>query len=392
MVQKKLRFVIGSLEVGGAEMHLSQILPQLKERGWEIELVVLSDRLALRQDFDQADIPIIHSRTVRFHKYPTLLRRLLVAYCNARLLWQVFRKDSRAVTHFFLPEAYLMGMLVAQLCRYPAPLLMSRRCLNVYQKRRPWIARLEHYFHRRCASIFCNSKAIQAELISEEGVPTDKVQLIYNGVSSQRIETPSKEVCRRDLGLNSEALILVSVANLHPYKGHGDLIQALGSMRRDLPADWKLLLLGRDVGEYKASLMQSIHQAELQENIVFIEDCQNPAPYLKAADIGLLVSHQEGFSNAILEMMAAALPIIATNVGGNPEAVSHQHNGLIVEPHCPENIAKALHRLMCAPDAPEYRTTLGQHSAQRFHAHFSLKQCIDAYEEIYKRIIESYSF
>jgi glycosyltransferase involved in cell wall biosynthesis len=104
------------------------------------------------------------------------------------------------------------------------------------------------------------------------------------------------------------------------------------------------------------------------------------ANLLGASDVGLLCSHQEGFSIAILEAMAAGLPMIVTDVGGNAEAVLDGVTGLVAPPHDPQALATSIVRL--ARD-PKLRQRYGSAGRERVKLQFSLEACIAKYEALY---------
>lgn len=105
------------------------------------------------------------------------------------------------------------------------------------------------------------------------------------------------------------------------------------------------------------------------------------ASLLKGADIGILCSHEEGFANAILEGMAAGLPMIATDVGGNSEAVIDGITGLVVRPHDPEALGQAISKL--AADAAR-RRAMGKAGFERVEKHFDISRCVARYVQLYE--------
>src|SRR5580692_1931079 len=110
MSKKELRIIIGSLEVGGAEIHLSQVLPQLAERGWQIELVVLTNKLALAKKFNHPHIKIYYPTYTPYQKLPSFLKRFIRLGYVGYFLIKILSKNPKMITHFFLPEAYIMGL------------------------------------------------------------------------------------------------------------------------------------------------------------------------------------------------------------------------------------------------------------------------------------------
>lgn len=124
----------------------------------------------------------------------------------------------------------------------------------------------------------------------------------------------------------------------------------------------------------------------LSSNVEFLGLRNDVPDLLKASDIGALCSHQEGFANAILEGMAARLPMIVTNVGGNAEAVVHEKTGLVVAPGHPQAFADALERLA---QNPSLRASMGEAGFQRASENFQLDQSVAAYDQFYRGLIGS---
>ncbi|MEX2352576.1 MAG: glycosyltransferase family 4 protein, partial [Gammaproteobacteria bacterium] len=102
------------------------------------------------------------------------------------------------------------------------------------------------------------------------------------------------------------------------------------------------------------------------------------------ADLGVLPSHQEGFSNSLLEMMAAGLPVIATDVGGNGEAIIDNASGLLVPPQDPKALGHAIARI--AAD-PVLRRGLGDSARARMRECFSIERCAEEYRQVYTDLL-----
>jgi len=377
---KSLRIIIGSLGVGGAERHLTHILPSLAQRGWAIEVITATQIIDLAPLLKHPKITL-NFPPVWVKKMPRLVRLI---YSFSRLCW-FFLKDRHSITHFFLPEAYLLGMMAATLTGLRCPLVMSRRSLNNYQKNHLWWDRLERFFHKRMDYILGNSQAVVGQLRQEEGVPPSKLRLIYNGINLTQFQNSvDKNVLRAQFNLPRESLIFIKVANLIPYKGHLDLLEAFSKIMPQLPPNWLLLVVGRDdntLGRLKARAQD----LGLAEHIKWLGQCQDIAPLLFMSDIGILCSHQEGFSNALLEMMAAGLGVVATNVGGNSEAVQDQVSGLIVASKNPAALSEAL---LCLSLNKDLRDQYGKKARIRVFEKFALPQVIDQYDEFYTHLLK----
>ena len=387
MNRYSLRIVIGGLGLGGTERHLSYILPKLAQRGFNITIITLTDDNTLLPVLKNAGITINQPRPLNpiIQKYTFFKRviRLIDACCR---LYKGFRRNSATITHFFLPEAYVLGMIIAIAARHRKLRVMSRRSLNHYQRNHPWLGNLESILHRYVHKILGNSQAIIDQLHFQEDVPQDKLTLIYNGVGDNvSVTQKARNHVRSSLTIGDDQLVFAIIANLIPYKGHADLLKALGTINQQLPAAWVLIVIGADHG-VGHSLQEQAQQLGIADNIRWLGERHDATTLMAAADIGLLVSHQEGFSNAIIEAMAVAIPMVVTDVGGNAEAVVHQQTGLVVPAHDPKHLGQAL--LTLAHDR-NLRQTYGQAGQQRYRNLFSLDRCVEAYHQFYTQLIKN---
>jgi glycosyltransferase involved in cell wall biosynthesis len=281
--------------------------------------------------------------------------------------------------HFFLPESYLVGSLAAVIARQRLS-LMSRRSLARYQGNHPVLARLERKLHHRTAALIGNSQAVIDELVAEIG-DRRKVGLIHNGVEVPPLPgTADRERCRRRLGLPDGAFVMAIVANLIPYKGHADLLAALGAIAPRLPRPWRLLVVGRDEG-IGASLREQAKGSGLAEQVIWLGERMDVEAILPAVDLALLVSHEEGFSNALIEAMAQGLPVVATAVGGNLDAIVDGQSGRLVPVGDSGRLGDAI--LELAWDAAA-RRRIGAAARERTLALFSRTACLDRYERLYR--------
>ncbi|MEI7493840.1 MAG: glycosyltransferase [Alphaproteobacteria bacterium] len=378
---KSIEFIIGSLEVGGAERHLSQVLPALKNMGFLIKVHVLSDKAPLKPIFDTAGIEVYLGQNLDW--LPRTLRKPIRLIISLTRLTVNFLKNRKAIRHVFLPEAYLLTAVAARLTFFSGPMIMSRRSLNDYQQRRPILGTLERLMHRFTTAALGNSKAVVQQLY-EEGFTSNNTSLVYNGIDLWPFQNLlTKQELRNNLSINQDALVFIIVANLIPYKGHLDLLNALGKIHSQLPKSWKLLCVGNDNG-ILSQLKEHSQMLGINNHVEFLGKRSDTPQLLAAADIGILCSHEEGFSNAILEGMAAGLPMVVTNVGGNAEAVEDMQTGLVVKAQDPESLGSALLSMALAP---ELRTRFGQAGKERIAQHFTLQQCAQNYADFYDSIL-----
>lgn len=373
----RVAVVVGKLDRGGTERHLLQVLPPLREFAIAPEVFALHGGGVLAPAMRGAGVPVIEG--TRRRGLPGLVAASLA-------LAGFFRRARPDVIHFFLPEAYLLGALCS-VVRPRARRVMSRRSLNHYQRRYPGIRAIERSLHARMHAVLGNSRAVIDELLAE-GAPRTRLGLLHNGIATAEwLAADERGAVRARLGIPAEALVGVTVANLIHYKGHRDLVAALASVRECLPDGWLWLCVGRDDGLGR-ELCAVASQAGLAEHLRWVGEQAGVRDYLVAADLAVLPSHEEGFSNAVLEAMAAALPLIASAVGGNSDAILDGATGLLVPPRDPSALGRAI--LALARDPPR-RHALGLAARERVASVFTLERCIACYADLYHGLLAGVS-
>jgi glycosyltransferase involved in cell wall biosynthesis len=323
-------------------------------------------------------------------------RTRTVGYTLRVVPWigRTLNAENADIAHFYLPNAYGYGMFACLLMRRSAKRVMSRLSLNFYKGQHKILSWIERsLLHRNLDIAIGNSKLILEEL-AVEGVPRDRVRLLYNGIDpapfARREE--SRADARVALGIERDAFVIVAVGNLHEYKGHRDLIEACSAVCERLPSEWRLMIAGRDEQGNRAVYERLIEQLGLAEHVTLLGECSEVPELLLAADVFVQPSHHEGLPNAIIEAMAASLPVIATRVGGIPEAVREargtddaaEATGWLVSPHDPEALADAL---LQAVEDPSRRASMGESACRRVVAEFSLEQSVGGYETIYRELM-----
>lgn len=376
--------MIGSLNIGGTERHLVRILPEIKKHGYEVSVFALREKGDLSKVLEQEGIEV---STPYFSKFvldlPVVLKKVIMLFVMAVAFVRRIMTKRPEIVHFFLPESYLVGGVLSLPFRNTLR-IMSRRSQNKYQNRYPLLARTEKWLHGNMDAILGNSKLVCAELLTE-GVPEARIGLIYNGVDMRpyRSAQAQPKDLRKSLGLEENTLVISIVANLIPYKGHDDLLDALSLICSKLPQPWSLLCIGKDSGILQ-SLKEKTAALQLQENVIWLGQRRDVHSLLQISDIGVLSSHEEGLANAIIEGMMAGLPMVATDVGGARESILDGQTGFIVPPAMPEDLGKAI--LALAADEG-LRTKMGQ-AGQRYACEkFSLDSCVGQYVGLYRGLV-----
>jgi glycosyltransferase involved in cell wall biosynthesis len=223
-----------------------------------------------------------------------------------------------------------------------------------------WDALLDRLSWRNSGRIIVNAEAISLALQTLRGMPPGRADVLHNGLEDTPPAAPARRVGRLQLGC---------VARLDRLKGVLDLLEAYSSLAGTFP-QLDLVLAGE--GDFSQQMRLRTRELGLQDRVHFLGHYTGDiATLLASFDIYAFPSLWEGFPYSILEAMRAGCPIVATRVGGIPEAIRDRSNGLLVGPGEPQALAAAIAEL--ARDA-ELRQTLGENARLDFDRHFSLSR------------------
>jgi len=272
-----------------------------------------------------------------------------------------------------------MGALAGRLNRVPL-VITSRRALGTHQDRfavlRPVDLAANFLSHR----VTVNSRAVWNDTVSRDHIDEAKLVLIYNGIDPEPFKTAhaTREAVRKALRLQPNEKVVIVIANFIPYKGHLDLIKAARQVIDRIP-DTKFLLVGEDRGIQK-DVERQAQDLGISERVVFMGQRFDIPELLGASDLSVLPSHEEGFSNVILESMAAGLPVVATRVGGNAEAVIDGVTGWLVPPRNHEEMAIKIVDLLSNPIRAK---SWGKEGRRRIAGLFTIDRMVKKHLNLY---------
>ena len=223
-----------------------------------------------------------------------------------------------------------------------AKLVWSRRDMGILRSGKHHVA--YRLMSRFPDAVLAVSEQVRQHCIEVDRIPPGRVTTVYNGLDLANWETPSKPK------ESPREVVATTVGNIRRVKGHDVFIKAAASVVRKFP-NAEFSIAGEVLeSEYFEELQTSIRDLGLSSRFTFAGGVTNLQEHLRAADVFVLPSRSEGFSNAIVEAMAASLPVIATDVGGNAEAVEHGVSGIIIPPEDPDALATAICRIFAEPD------------------------------------------
>lgn len=342
MAGLKILYGIGSLNLGGTESQMTLLVRELKRQGHQCELFVLEAKGPFKSVLEQDGIPVhdggCDSRAPRAIKAFLLLRAMV-------RFWLLALRVKPDVLHDYLPLMNFMGSLAGRAAGV-RKIIASRRALGTYQDRHPNQKVFYRFANALSDRVTVNSDAVWRDVVCRDGIAPEKLVLIRNGLDIGRFsgQEGARGVTRENLGLGGDEFGIIAVGNLIPYKGHADLINALPKVLEKRGAA-RLFLVGEDRG-IQADLERLASSLGVSDRVHFLGRRNDVPSLLMAMDLYVMASHEEGSSNALLEAMAAGLPIVATDVGGNREALEDGRAGMLVPPHDPGSLSLAIGKLL----------------------------------------------
>jgi glycosyltransferase involved in cell wall biosynthesis len=372
---KQIFFVIRYFHpfVGGLEKNTLNLAAALVRRGRRV--VVITSRFALawpRHDM-LLGVPVVRlaSPDVKFIGGCLFL---------AGLAWHLGRqRHCYGLLHAF-QVGYTAGwsILLGKMLGRPTVLTLASSGSggDIQRHARTVWGRLFLALCRRAERIVVLNKAMGCELAGI-GYPEDRIAPAGNGVDMEFYKkSADKGALRSDLGFDDTEKLVLYAGRLSPEKGVDFLIQSCARLNSSIQT--KLLIAGD--GPEKKRLQEIARTAGLADRIFWCGSIDNVLPYLQAADLFVMPSRFEGLSNALLEAMACELPVIATDVTGNNELITHGDNGLLVAHGDEAALAAAMQAVLENP-------RMGRELASRAHdyvrQHHSLDTVIARYETLY---------
>lgn len=259
-------------------------------------------------------------------------------------LTQIIRKEEIAIVHSHGSKAGLVARIAAKRAGAKNVFTVHGTIFHEHFSpiKKKIFAKVEGVLAGLTHKIITVSKSLKDDLIQLEGVDTSKIAVIYNGVPTKKFNLNiDRDQKRADLDLKVTPKLIVTVARLASQKGLQYLLDAVESIENQ---DFQLAIVGD--GPLLAELSQQAKDLKITDKVKFLGHRHDVPEILKAADIFVLSSITEGLPLIVLEAMAAQLPVISTIVGGVPEIIENEINGLLVKPKVPEELKIAIEKLL----------------------------------------------
>lgn len=358
--------IMPQIGIGGAETQLFKLITHSNE-------AIRHEVLYYGDSRDTAGYELYASGNVSLTRVPRSRRRPLQFI--GRLAREIRRRQPDVV-HCWLASGVLWGRLAALRAGVPH-VLVAYRATRVAAPRLMRI--LERLTHKRVHHL-ANSVACARAVAGQLGIDAGRFQIVYNGVETGKFDRRlDRQALRRELGVSAETTLIVNVGRLTPPKNQQMLLRVARRCKGVLPV--RFAVVGH--GELEDELAQTAEELEVEGQVRFLGLRHDIPEILLSADIFCYTSLREGFPNALLEAMAAGLPIVTTHFPGADELIAHERNGLVVPLGDEVAMTDALRRYV---ETPELAARYGACAAKTARQKFSISRMVENTLALYHSI------
>lgn len=353
--------VVEDLKIGGLEKVIENIAMHLNPEKFRVSVLCLSrgGEIAEKLIANGKDVEILGIKN--YHSPLSLIK-------VARWL----RQKRIDIVHTHGYPAGVLGRLAAIFARVPYIFHHVHSTYLDLNKRNHLIERFLSIFTYK---VICCSEAVKRFIMEKEGIPEDKLIVLYNGIPEPTLLAPSDvNNFKKDLGIPQEVSVIGCVASLVQHKGHRYLLEAFRKLDNTY-----LLLIGD--GPQRRELERMAYDLGISNRVIFAGYKMDVSPYMQLMDMAVLPSlEREGLGISIIEAMALSKPIVATNIGGIPEVVDDGRTGLLVKPMDSGALSDAIKRLLISS---ELMHSMGLKGRDRYLRMFTLNHMLRRIEGLY---------
>jgi glycosyltransferase involved in cell wall biosynthesis len=350
-----------SFETGGSERQFVALANCLDSSAFRVHLGCVMRKGAFAEGLPDAPEFELGGNLYGLRSWKTRLR-----------LSRHLRRNQIAIAHAFDFYTNLTLIPAARLARVPVVIGSQRQLGDLLT---PGKFRAQMAALRWCDAVICNSHAAAKTLVGR-GFPEHKAVVIGNGLPAAAFAETAPAFPRRTARVRVGMIARMNT----PSKNHRLLLRAAARLRYNF-ADLEFLLAGD--GPLRPELEREAQRLGVSDRVQFLGDVRDVPGFLASIDISVLPSTSESLSNAILESMAAGVPVVATHVGGNPELVTADR-GVLVAPDDDQQLANALVVLI---SQPARRAACAENGRRFARENFTIDQMRVRHEELYKELL-----
>ena len=364
MANKKVVHMVEDLRIGGLERVIASIVLGLDTTRYGVEVWCLARGGEIAEELANRGVTV---KILGMNTYHNPLQIIALS--------RLIKRSRIDIIHTHGYFGCTFGRLAALLGKTPTLIAHVHTTYYGFKRRNLLIERFLSLFTDR---IVCVSQAVKRFVVEVEGISEKKTALIYNGVGGPRLFEGDSDsnVDRRSLGLGERDLVVITVASLTPHKGHKVLIDATQVVSKT-HENVRLLIVGD--GPLRNKLEAYVEDLQLSSKVVFAGQRKDIGHLLNLADLCVLPStEREGLGIALIEALAEGLPVIGAMLGGIPEVIEDNVNGLLVAPGSSRELAAALEKMIRGKGIREKMGRMGRHIYEQRFTVTKMNQRIEA--------------
>jgi glycosyltransferase involved in cell wall biosynthesis len=367
----RLLFVVPDLMVGGAERHVTTLLPRLDPQRFTASVVCIGDEGGLFADLVAAGVP---ARALH------LGGKLQAARALAALT-AIMRDEQPDVVVVRGYNAETLGRIAARVAGVEHAVMWVHN-IGDPTPRSALRRIVDRALVRWTSAYFGVAEAQRRYLVDDLGYPADRIRIIRNGVDPAAFDTTTDRSPLTEFGWSMADPAVAIVAELSPIKDHATFLRAARIVVDDMPSA-RFLVIGD--GARRAELEALCAEFGLGSNVHFTGVRRDVGRLLRAVDVFALSSVTvECFSIALLEAMACARPAVCTAVGGIPEMIEEGMTGYLVPPRSPHQLAARIKNVL---SRPETARRMGRAARRRVVSEFSLDRSVDLAQMAFEDVV-----
>ena len=363
------------LAIGGSERQAVLLGQELDRKKFDVHLGCCArTNDNIEAGLAAQGVPITQYSIRNLYGVETLRQRVRLA--------QYLRRERIDVVHSYNFYSNAFAIPAARLAGVPVVIASIRDNGECWT---PWQRRIERLVCRMAHCVVVNAEVIKRRLAAE-GYDARRITVIHNGTQPPAVVPASRTTAlRKELEFPADAPVVGMLARLDPIKGVEHFLEAAAQVSASRP-DARFLIVGdnRVNVAYREELTQLARRLGLEKVLRFTGFRNDVAEVLSMLSVSVLASLSEGLSNTLLESMAAGIPVVATAVGGNPEAVEHGVTGFLVPPKDAPALADAICRILNHGDVA---SAMGRAGRLRVSERFSTRAMVSESERLYRQLL-----
>ncbi|MCM8805094.1 MAG: glycosyltransferase [Candidatus Omnitrophica bacterium] len=362
----KICYIIGTLEVGGAEKQLYLLIKNLDKERFKPFLISLRDG-RMKKDFEEITNLYLLKKKFKFDL--AILLGLI----------RIIKKEKPDILHTFMFTSNTWGRLVGIICKIPV-IIASERSVDLWKK---WYHKLiDRFLLKFTDKIICNSEEVKNIYLKKTKGDRRKFLVIYNGIEIEEYEKIKENYrLKEEFGIKNEKIILTG--GRLSFEKNLETFLYVAKKVKERFSYVKFFIVGE--GEEEERLKKLAENLNIKDSVIFTGYRNDLPELIKISDIVVLISLWEGMPNLIIEGMICKKPVICTKIGGGKEIIKDGENGFLVDPDDEEVIKEKILFLLKNDEKCKIMGEKGYNFAKKT---FSLKNMVENYQNLYIELLK----